>query len=263
MKAEIIIIGDEILIGQTVDTNSAWIGEALNRRGFDIVRKITIHDNQQDILGALNEIGTGTDVIITTGGLGPTSDDITKQTLCEFFGTKLVPNRVVLDMIEKMMKHRGIPMNENNRKQAEVPESCRVLTNAVGTAPGLWFEKGKTVFISLPGVPYEMKYIMNEHVLPDLSIHFKSQAIQHRNIMTYGVSESRLAEILTGFEKDLSSEIKLAYLPSYGIIKLRLTGTGKNISVISHELEEQVIKLRNIIPDLIFSEDEESFEVSI
>jgi nicotinamide-nucleotide amidase len=263
MKAEIIIIGDEILIGQTVDTNSAWIGEALNRRGFDIVRKITIHDNHQDILGALNEIGTGTDVIITTGGLGPTSDDITKQTLCEFFGTKLVPNRVVLDMIEKMMKHRGIPMNENNRKQAEVPESCRVLTNAVGTAPGLWFEKGKTVFISLPGVPYEMKYIMNEHVLPDLSIHFKSQAIQHRNIMTYGVSESRLAEILTGFEKDLSSEIKLAYLPSYGIIKLRLTGTGKNISVISHELEEQVIKLRNIIPDLIFSEDEESFEMTI
>jgi nicotinamide-nucleotide amidase len=263
MKAEIIIIGDEILIGQTVDTNSAWIGEALNRRGFDIIRKITIHDNHQDILGALNEIGTGTDVIITTGGLGPTSDDITKQTLCEFFGTKLVPNRVVLDMIEKMMKHRGIPMNENNRKQAEVPESCRVLTNAVGTAPGLWFEKGKTVFISLPGVPYEMKYIMNEHVLPDLSIHFKSQAIQHRNIMTYGVSESRLAEILTGFEKDLSSEIKLAYLPSYGIIKLRLTGTGKNISVISHELEEQVIKLRNIIPDLIFSEDEESFEMTI
>ena len=263
MKAEIITIGDEILIGQTIDTNSAWIGSALSLAGFDILRKVTIHDNRSDILYALADVTQGTNIVITTGGLGPTSDDITKQTLCEFFGTRLVINSEVLGMIEKMMKHRNIALNEHNSKQAEVPESCRVLTNAAGTAPGLWFEKAGTIFISLPGVPYEMKHIMNEHVLPDLKKRFTSQVIHHRNIMTYGVSESRLAELLQAFERGLPESIRLAYLPSYGIIKLRLTGSGTSEKDIDMEMDNQIRKLRGIIPDLIYSENEELFEKTI
>ncbi len=175
-------------------------------------------------------------MVLITGGLGPTSDDITKTTLCEFFNTRLITNNEVLLMVEKMMRRRNFPMNENNRRQAEVPESCRVLTNATGTAPGMWFEKDGTIFISMPGVPAEMKYIMNEHVLPELKKRFTSQVIMHRNIMTYGTSEAKLAEILTGFEAELPENIKLAYLPSSGIIKLRLTGTGNNRETVSEAI---------------------------
>ena len=199
MKAEIITIGDELLIGQTIDTNSAWIGSELSLAGFDVIRKISIHDIRTDILNALAEVSGKSDVVIITGGLGPTSDDITKPALCEFFNTKLVMNIEVLAMVENMMRRRNFPMNENNRRQAEVPESCRVLTNAAGTAPGMWFEKDRTIFISLPGVPAEMKYMMNEHVLPELKKRFTSQVIIHRNIMTYGAPEARLAEMLDRF----------------------------------------------------------------
>jgi nicotinamide-nucleotide amidase len=260
MKAEIITIGDELLIGQTIDTNSAWIGSQLSMAGFDIQRKTSIHDNRSDILKALSEAAVKADVILITGGLGPTSDDITKQTLCEFFGTKLVLNREVLDMIEKMMLRRKFPMNENNRKQAEVPETCRVLKNRAGTAPGLWFEKDKSIFISMPGVPYEMKTIMTDHVLPRLMKRFRSQAIIHKNIMTYGAPEALLAEMLTGFEAALPENIRLAYLPSFGVIKLRLTGTGKDREILKKQVDEQVSKLSSIIPDLIFSEKEDTFE---
>ena len=260
MKAEIITIGDELLIGQTIDTNSAWIGAELSMAGFDIQRKTSIHDNRSDILKALSEAAGKADVIIITGGLGPTSDDITRQTLCEFFGTKLVLNREVLEMIEKMMLRRKIPMNENNRKQAEVPEACKVLKNRAGTAPGLWFEKDKSIFISMPGVPYEMKTIMADHVLPRLMKRFRSQAIFHKNIMTYGLPEARLAEILKEFEAALPENIRLAYLPSFGVIKLRLTGTGKDREILKKQVEEQVKNLSSIIPDLIFSEKEDTFE---
>ncbi|HOU01143.1 MAG TPA: competence/damage-inducible protein A [Bacteroidales bacterium] len=260
MKAEIITIGDELLIGQTVDTNSAWIGAELSQAGFDICRKISIHDRREDILDAVSEAVSRYDIVIITGGLGPTSDDITKQTLCDIFNGRMVLNPTVLSMIDEMMKRRGIAMNENNRKQAEVPDSCRVLYNKMGTAPGMWFEKEGTIFISLPGVPYEMKYIMNEHVLPELKKRFQSQVIIHRNIMTYGTSESKLAEILSGFEKSLPPEIKLAYLPSYGIIKLRLTGTGRNREIVENIVDEQVKKLYSIIPQLIYSEIDEPIE---
>ncbi len=260
MKAEIITIGDELLIGQTVDTNSAWIGAELSLAGFDICRKISIHDRREDILDAVSDAVSRYDIVILTGGLGPTSDDITKQTLCDIFDGTLVINTNVLSMINEMMMRRGIPMNENNRKQAEVPDSCRVLYNKMGTAPGMWFEKEGTIFISMPGVPYEMKYIMNEHVLPELKKRFHSQVIIHRNIMTYGTSESRLAEMLAGFESSLPSEIKLAYLPSYGIIKLRLTGTGSNKDTVEKIVNEQVVKLYSIIPQLIYSEIDEPIE---
>ena len=264
MKAEIITIGDELLIGQTIDTNSAWMGAELSLSGFDIIRKTSIHDIREDIINALRDASLrGTDVVLITGGLGPTSDDITKPALCEFFNTRLMMNTMVLGMVEKMMLRRNFPMNENNRKQAEVPESCRVLTNAAGTAPGMWFEKEKTLFISMPGVPAEMKYIMNEHVLPELKKRFMSQVIIHRNIMTYGFPEARLAEVLTGFEAQLPASVKLAYLPSWGIIKLRLTATGNNKKVVANSIETQVSNLYKIIPELIYGENEDSLEAVI
>jgi nicotinamide-nucleotide amidase len=263
MKAIIITIGDELLIGQTVDTNSAWIGAELSSIGFDIVRKISIHDLRKDILETLSEVTRKSDAVMITGGLGPTSDDITKQTICEFFGTKLIINNEVLTMVTEMMKKRIFPMNENNRRQAEVPESCRVLKNGAGTAPGMWFEKDKTIFIFMPGVPYEMKYLMKEHVLPELKKRFTSQVIIHRNIMTYGAPEAKLAEMLEGFESALPKEIKLAYLPAWGIIKLRLTGTGNDKTTVEKAIQKNVKRLYEIIPDLIYGENEEPFEAVI
>jgi nicotinamide-nucleotide amidase len=263
LKAAIITIGDELLIGQTVDTNSAWMGAELSKSGFDVYRIISIHDRREDIIYALNEAAGKTEVVLITGGLGPTSDDITKQTLCEFFSTRLITDDEVLLMIEDMMSRRNFPMNENNRRQAEVPESCRVLKNAAGTAPGMWFERDGTIFISMPGVPYEMKYIMTEHVLPELRKRFRSQIIIHRNIMTYGTFEAKLAEILTGFEAGLPGNIKLAYLPASGVIKLRLTGTGTEHGALSNQVNEQANKLYNIIPGFIYGENEDTLEMVI
>jgi nicotinamide-nucleotide amidase len=263
MKAAIITIGDELLIGQTIDTNSAWIGAELSKSGFDVCRITSVHDRRDDIIYALNEAAGKTDVVLITGGLGPTSDDITKQTLCEFFNTHLIINDEVLMMIQKMMILRNFPMNERNRHQAEVPESCRVLKNAAGTAPGMWFEKEGTIYISMPGVPYEMKYLMTELVLPELNKRFTSQVIIHRNIMTYGTFESKLADILTDFESGLPDNIKLAYLPASGIIKLRLTGTGTDYNSLLRLVTEQVGKLNKIIPEFIYAEDEESLEMVI
>ncbi|MCU0472498.1 MAG: competence/damage-inducible protein A [Bacteroidales bacterium] len=263
MKAQIITIGDELLIGQTIDTNSAWIGAEMSRLGFDVWRKLSVHDKREDILESLKESSGKSDVILITGGLGPTSDDITKQTLCEFFNTRLIVNYEVLSMIEEMMRRRNFTMNENNRRQAEVPESCRVLRNGAGTAPGMWFEKEGIIFISMPGVPHEMKYIMTEHVLPELRKRFTSQVIIHRNIMTYGAPEARLAELLKGFEVSLPEETKLAYLPAAGIIKLRLTATGSDRKFLNGLINEQVSNLYKTIPDLIYAENEESFEIVI
>lgn len=260
MIAEIITIGDELLIGQTVDTNSAWIGAELSRAGFDILRRLSVHDRREDILYALENVSHNTDVVLITGGLGPTSDDITKQTLCEFFGTGLVVDQEVLSMITEMMARRNIGINENNRKQAEVPASCRVLTNAKGTAPGMWFEKDGRIFVSMPGVPFEMKYLMNTHVIPELNNRFRTQVIIHRNIMTFGTYEARLAELLTDFEATLPVNVKLAYLPSSGVIKLRLTGTGIDREILNNTLDNQVSKIHGFIHEYIFAEEETSLE---
>jgi nicotinamide-nucleotide amidase len=263
MKAAIITIGDELLIGQTVDTNSAWMGAELSKSGFDVIRMTSIHDRRGDIIAALNDAAGKSDVVLITGGLGPTSDDITKQTLCEFFNTRLVIDNEVLGMIEGMMIRRNYPMNENNRRQAEVPESCRVIKNGAGTAPGMWFEKDGTIYISMPGVPNEMKHIMTEHVLPELNKRFTSQTIIHRNIMTYGTFEAKLAETLTGFEAALPENIILAYLPAQGVIKLRLTATGTDREALSNLVNNQVDKLYKTIPELIYGENEESLEMVI
>jgi len=263
LKAEIITIGDELLIGQTIDTNSAWMGAELSKAGFDVVRITSIHDRRDDILNTLADVHGKSDVILITGGLGPTSDDITRHTLCEYFNTHLVRNQEVFDMITSMMRKRNFPMNDNNLRQADVPESCRVLLNSSGTAPGMWFEKDKTIYISMPGVPYEMKHIMEVHVLPELNKRFRSQVIIHRNIMTYGSFEAKLAEILVGFEAGLPENVKLAYLPSSGVIKLRLTGTGTDSETLKTTLQTEVDKLYKIIPDLIYAEDEMSLEMVI
>lgn len=263
MKAAIITIGDELLIGQTIDTNSAWMGAELSKAGFDVYRMTSVHDRREDIIYALTEATGKTDVVLITGGLGPTSDDITKPTLCEFFNTQLVMNYEVLTMNENMMRHRGFPIIDRNRRQAEVPQSCRVLINTSGTAPGMWFEKDNTIFISMPGVPHEMKHLMTEVVLPELRKQFKSQVIIHRNIMTYGEFESKLANTLAGFEDKLPEFIKLAYLPASGVIKLRLTATGSDFSELDKIVNAQVKKLYEIIPELIYSDEEESLEMVI
>ncbi len=263
MNAEIITIGDELLIGQTIDTNSAWMGAEMSSAGFDVGRRVSVHDRREDILKALEDVTGKVDVVLITGGLGPTSDDITKPVLCEFFDTKLVVNDEVLSMVTGMMARRNIGLNENNRKQAEVPGSCRVLTNARGTAPGMWFEKNGTIFISMPGVPSEMRYIMTQHVLPRLKKRFTSQVIIHKNIMTYGTYEAKLAELLTDFEASLPENIRLAYLPSSGVIKLRLTGTGKETDSLQKEIDRQVKELHRYIDEYIFSEDEEPLEAVV
>jgi nicotinamide-nucleotide amidase len=263
MKASIITIGDELLIGQTVDTNSAWIGAEMSKSGFDVYRITSVHDRREDILNALDEAAGKNDVVLITGGLGPTSDDITKPTLCEFFNTHLVMNYEVLSMIEEMMMRRNFPMIDKNKRQAEVPESCRVLKNAAGTAPGMWFEKDGTIYISMPGVPHEMEYLMTEAILPELNKRFTSQIIIHRNIMTYGTGESILSDILTDFESELPESIRLAYLPATGILKLRLTGTGTDQNILSDLINEQVIKLYKTIPEFIYGENEESLEMVV
>jgi nicotinamide-nucleotide amidase len=263
MKAAIITIGDELLIGQTVDTNSGWMGAELSKAGFDVNKITSIHDRREDILFALGEAAGKTDVVLITGGLGPTSDDITKQTLCEFFNTRLILNTEVLKMVEEMMSRRNYSMTDSNRKQAEVPQSCKVLTNTAGTAPGMWFEKDKTIFISMPGVPNEMKHLMSEHVIPELNKRFISQIIIHRNIMTYGTFEAKLSETLTGFERELPEYIKLAYLPASGIIKLRLTGIGGDHKILENAIDAEVGKLYRIIPELIYGENEDSLEMVI
>jgi len=260
-SAEIITIGDELLIGQTVDTNSAWIGAQLNLHGVGVKRITSISDKKEEIISALNEaLGRGSGLVLMTGGLGPTSDDITKQTLADYFGSRLVNDPDVLDEVSARLTKRNLEMNANNRRQALVPEKCLVLANHTGTAPGMMFEKDGKIIISMPGVPQEMKHIMQEHVLPMVTAKAGNRAIIHRNIMTYGTFEAKLAERLEGFESDLPDTIRLAYLPAHGVIKLRLTGTGDNGAEIMQSIEQQVIKLYAIIPDVIYGEDEVTLE---
>jgi nicotinamide-nucleotide amidase len=263
MKAAIITIGDELLIGQTINTNAAWMGAELSKSGFDVMRITSVHDRREDILNALSEAAGKTEVVLITGGLGPTSDDITKPVLCEFFNTHLVLNEEVLRMVDEMMTRRNFPMNDKNRRQAEVPESCLVLKNEAGTAPGMWFEKDGTIYISMPGVPNEMKHLMSEIVLPELNKRFTSQVIIHRNIMVYGIGESLLSDHLTDFEAGLPDSIKLAYLPAFGITKLRLTATGMDHDYLINLLNDQAGKMYAAIPEYIYGENEESLEMVI
>ncbi|HEY9124124.1 MAG TPA: CinA family nicotinamide mononucleotide deamidase-related protein, partial [Bacteroidales bacterium] len=257
-KADIISIGDEILIGQIVNTNAAWISTRLNELGIGINRVTSVGDSHEEILAILDEASKRSDIIIITGGLDPTSDDITKPALCSYFNTRLVHNEIVYAHLETFIKQRGSIMNEGNKSQAMLPECCEVLQNNWGTAPGMWFEKQGIIYVSLPGVPFEMEGLMNEYVLPKLQAKFGIEHIIHRTILTHGIAEAQLATILTDWEKTKNENVKLAYLPSPGMVKLRLSVYGeKNGSALIQQEEK---KLHEIIGNAIYGYDEDTFE---
>lgn len=260
MKAEIITIGDELLIGQVVDTNSAWLGEQLNLAGVSVHQITSISDNSEHILNALSEASRRADLILITGGLGPTKDDITKEALCSFFDTGLAFNQQAYENVERLFRHRGVKVTELNRRQADVPEACTPLPNPEGTAPGMWFEKNKVYFVSMPGVPFEMKTMFTNQVLPRLAKYTDANFIVHKTILTQGVGESFLAKTIEDWENSLPENIKLAYLPQPGMVRLRLTGVGNEKSTLEMQLDELDKSLRKLIPDLIFGYGTETME---
>lgn len=256
MKAEIITIGDEILIGQIVDTNSQWIGTELNKIGVSVYQISSIQDNKQHILNALKEAQSRADIIIITGGLGPTKDDITKYTIAEYFSDTLTLNENVVNHIQKLFTKYKIPFGELNRLQGMIPTKATVLENAYGTAPGMWFFENETIFVSLPGVPNEMKGLMQSEVLPRIQKRFKLPFIIHKTIMTYGMGESSLAERIEDFENNLPEFIKLAYLPNYGKVRLRLSAKGDDKKILEETLQEKIQDLYKIIPQIITGIDD-------
>ena len=258
MKAEIITIGDEILIGQIVDTNSAWMGEQFNLSGIEIYQITSVHDDHDHIMRAIKSAEEHADLVVITGGLGPTKDDITKHTLCEYFNTELVFHEPTLKTIYERFKHRGIDMNKMNRDQAMLPESCTILSNKMGTAPGMWFEKNDTIFVSMPGVPFEMKYLVEFELLPRLRNTGRTKAIFHKTVLTQGVPESMLAERIADWEDALPSHIKLAYLPNPMAVRLRLSAIGDNVEVLKSDVESEIEKLQKIIPEAIFGYNTET-----
>ncbi|MCF6128958.1 CinA family nicotinamide mononucleotide deamidase-related protein [Flavobacterium sp. AS60] len=265
MKATIVTIGDEILIGQIVDTNSGYIAKALDKIGVQTTEMLSISDDKQHILNTFSSLQNKVDLVIITGGLGPTKDDITKHTFCEYFDDVLVVNQKVLthvtEMIEGFYKR---PITQLNKDQALVPSKCEVLFNKMGTAPGMWMKKGKTVYISLPGVPYEMKYIVDNEIIPKVVTEYKRPYIIHKTILTYGQGESLVAERIENWENNLPEFIKLAYLPSPGRVRLRLTARGENQEVLEKAIQENVQSLTKIIGDIIVGFDEdETIEVII
>lgn len=257
MKAEIITIGDEILIGQIVDTNSQWIGQELNKIGVSVYQISSIQDEKQHILNALKEAESRADVVIITGGLGPTKDDITKKTIAEYFNDgKIVEYPEVVEHIKVLFKKINHPFKEIQKYQAELPSKATLLMNQFGTAPGMWFYENDTVFVSLPGVPYEMKGLMTNEVLPRIQKQFKLPFILHKTIMTVGVGETIIAERIEEWENDLPEHIKLAYLPSFGKVRLRLSAKGNDKEILEKEVSDKVIALNLLISDIIVGYDE-------
>jgi nicotinamide-nucleotide amidase len=258
MKAEIITIGDEILIGQIIDTNSAWIAEQFNLSGIEIYQITSVHDDTVHIMEALKKAEEKVDLVILTGGLGPTKDDITKHALCEFFNTKLVFHEPTFEHIKQRFKNRNIDLNKLNRDQALIPESCTVLPNKVGTAPGMWFEKNDTIFVSVPGVPFEMKYLVKNEILPRLQNNGKTKAMFHKTVQTQGLPESMLADRIENWESSLPKNIKLAYLPNPMSVRLRLSAIGTDLNDLKQQVESEIERLKQIIPDHIFGFDNET-----
>lgn len=263
MKSVLITIGDEILIGQVVDTNVVWISKQLNRLGVQVCEMVTVSDEAGQIRDALDRYVGKYDLLIMTGGLGPTKDDLTKQTLAAYFNSNMVVHEGVKERITAFFKERGRTMIESNLRQADVPENCRVLMNHHGTAPGMWFEKEGSIVLSLPGVPYEMKGLMQDYVLPELKKRVKVPQVVHKTIMTQGVPESYLAATLRHWEAELPDCIKLAYLPRPGIVRLRLTVVDKCASTAEQLLKVNIDKLLNIIPQHVFGYDDISLEESL
>ncbi len=259
MRAEIITIGDEILIGQIVDTNSQWIGQELNKIGVSVYQISSIQDEKQHILNALKEAENRADIVIVTGGLGPTKDDITKKTIAEYFNNNsLVEYPEVISHIKGLFKKINHPFKEVQRYQAQLPSKATLLMNRFGTAPGMWFSENNTAFVSLPGVPYEMKGLMTNEVLPRIQKEFKLPFILHKTIMTVGVGESVIAERIADWENNLPEHIKLAYLPSFGKVRLRLSAKGINREVLEKEVSDEVAVLNSLISDVIVGYEEDA-----
>lgn len=255
MNAQIITIGDEILIGQIVDTNSAWIAKELNKLGISVSKIISIGDDASEIQQTITEALHSSKIVIITGGLGPTNDDITKNVLCQIFNSELVLNSYVLENIKFLLDKRNIPLNENNRSQALVPDKAKVLNNLIGTAPGLMFEKNDKILFSLPGVPYEMKYIFSEHVINELQNKFQLLSNFHKTILTARLAESVLAEKIQEWENSIPKNIKLAYLPSPGFIRLRLSKNNADKAEIE-TINLLVEKLKTLIPENIIATED-------
>tara|TARA_R110000868_G_scaffold6287_2_gene35815 strand:- start:1479 stop:2726 length:1248 start_codon:yes stop_codon:yes gene_type:complete len=262
MFAEIITIGDEILIGQIVDTNSAFIAKELNKIGVSVYQITSVQDDEKHILQALHDAESHADIVIITGGLGPTKDDITKHTLCTYFNDYLVENSEVLQHVETLFKKiLATPISQVNKNQALVPSKATVLHNAFGTAPGMWMKSNNTVFVSLPGVPFEMKNLILNQVIQKIQKEFHRPFILHKTMITYGIGESALAERIADWENQLPNDVKLAYLPSLGKVRLRLSTKGNDQKKIETIIASEVAKLYTIIGDLIHGEeDDETIE---
>ena len=265
MKAELISIGDEILIGQIVNTNAVFLSKALNKIGVEIAQISSISDQKENIISALDEARKRADIIIMTGGLGPTKDDVTKHTLCEYFDDQLVKNELVLKHIENIFrKYVTTPISEMNRDQANLPSKATLLHNAYGTAAGMWFMDQGQVFVSLPGVPYEMEALVKHEVLPKIQQEFVLPALYHKTILTYGLGESVIAERIEDWEENLPEPIKLAYLPSLGRVRLRLSTKGTNLEILKKQVDDQIQKVVPLIEDIFFgTEEDQSIEFLI
>jgi nicotinamide-nucleotide amidase len=255
IKAEILTIGDEILYGQIIDTNSSWIGAALSDIGIKTIRRTSVGDVESEILTALEEASQRADIVLITGGLGPTKDDITKKTFCKYFNTELELNQQAFEEVSLFFKKRGRELTGLNLLQTHLPKNCQYVPNTYGTAPCMWFDENKTIFISMPGVPYEMKGIMTDQILPKLKAHFETPIIYHKIVKTIGLGESFMAELIADWEDNLPKHIRLAYLPSLSELKLRLTCSGNNYETLVNEAAIQIEKLKEIIPQYIFGYD--------
>ena len=259
-KVVIVSIGDEILIGQINNTNAVWMAEKLNASGFSTVEITTISDDAGAILSTLERVGKITDLVVVTGGLGPTKDDLTKQTICRFFGSRLVLNEEILEHVRRFFAQRNKELTELNRRQAEVPDNCTPIHNELGTAPGMYFEKEGVHYVFMPGVPFEMKYIMESWVIPEMSRRLEPETIVQKTVLTHGLGESFLAERIAEWENALPPHIKLAYLPSPGRVRLRLRAIDSDRDKLQKEIDEEIEKLKTIIPELIYGYDDDRME---
>ena len=258
--SEIISIGDELLIGQVINTNASWMAEELNKNGIKVIRITAVSDGGTDIAEAISQAEERADIILLTGGLGPTKDDITKHVLADYFNSKMVFHEPTFNQVKAIFTARKFKLTEVNKRQAEIPDNCIPLFNQHGTAPGMWFEKGNKVIVSMPGVPFEMKTLLKKQVIPKLQDKFNLSYIFHKTIMTTGIGESMLAEKISYWENELPGFIKLAYLPQPGIVRLRLSATGKNKNDIEGEVLKQCHKLNFLISKIIFGYDDISLE---
>ncbi len=263
IKAEILNIGDELLYGQVTNTNAQWMSTELDKIGIRVIRHSVVSDTEQAILEGLQEAENRADVVLTTGGLGPTKDDITKKTLCKFFDTKLIRHPDALRLVTEFFESRGREMLEVNRQQADLPENAAYIPNLKGTAPGMWFERKGKIFVSMPGVPHEMQFLMQSYVLENLQKFFKTPFIAHKMIKTVGIGESYLAKEIEEWENSLPEHIKLAYLPSFGMVRLRLTGSGKDKNQILKEIEAQTEKLLPLIDKYVYGFDEDDLAMAV